>query len=138
MGCLFYYCPDMSYRLRKAEIIRSKYEIDALFDKGRNLRSGSLGIKILSTDTDKWPHLKFLIVVPKRRVKKAVDRNRLKRQLREVIRINKTAIENEALKSNKRLMIAVIYSGQSKSSYSRLEASFTRMTQEISNVVNKI
>jgi len=82
--------------------------------------------------------MKFLVVVPKRRVKKAVDRNRLKRQLREVIRLNKKGIENEVVKSNKRLLIAVIYSGQPRSNYSQLQASFLRMKKEIPKVINKI
>jgi len=138
LGCLFYYCLRMSYRFSKAEKICSKYEIDALFEKGKNLRSGSLGLKILGQESQDWPHLKFLVVVPKRRVKKAVDRNRIKRQLREVIRLNKKGIENEATKSNKRLLIAVIYSGQPRSSYWQLQSSFVKMVNDIPKVVNKI
>jgi len=128
----------MSYRFLKAERICSKNEIDILFKEGINLRSGSLGLKLLLQEKEEWPHMKFLVVVPKRRVKKAVDRNRLKRQLREVIRLNKKGIENEVVKSNKRLLIAVIYSGQPRSNYSQLQASFLRMKKEIPKVINKI
>ncbi len=128
----------MSFRFPKAEKICSKYEIDALFNEGKNLRSGSLSFKLLLQETQEWPHLKFLVVVPKRRVKKAVDRNRLKRQIREVIRLNKKAIENELVNSNKRLLIAVIYNGQPRSNYSQLESNFIRMIKEISKVINKI
>ncbi len=128
----------MSFRFPKAEKICSKYEIDALFNEGKNLRSGSLSFKLLLQETQEWPHLKFLVVVPKRRVKKAVDRNRLKRQIREVIRLNKKAIENELVNSNKRLLIAVIYNGQPRSNYSQLESNFIRMIKEIPKVINKI
>ncbi|MFT6996728.1 MAG: ribonuclease P protein component [Cryomorphaceae bacterium] len=138
MGCLFYYYPLMSFKFPKAEKICSKHEIDALFEQGRSLRSGSLGFKLLWQDTQEWPHLKFLVVAPKRRVKKAVDRNRLKRQLREVIRLNKKGIENEVLKSNKRLLIAVIYNGHPRSNYSQLQSSFIRVINEIPKVINKI
>ena len=138
LGCLFYYCPNMSYRFSKAEKICSKYEIDALFEKGKNLHSGSLRLKILGQESQDWPHLKFLVVVPKRRVKKAVDRNRIKRQLREVIRLNKKGIENEVAKSNKRLLIAVIYSGQPRSNYLQLQSSFIRLVNQIPELINKI
>ncbi|HKK39726.1 MAG TPA: ribonuclease P protein component [Cryomorphaceae bacterium] len=128
----------MSYRFSKAEKICSKYEIDALFEKGKNLRAGSLGVKVLWQETQDWPPLKFLVVVPKRRVKKAVDRNRLKRQLREIIRLNKKVIENEVAKANKRLLIAVIYNGQPKSNYSQLQSSFVRLVNQMPEVINKI
>jgi len=128
----------MRLRFPKAEKICSKYEIDALFSKGRNLRSGSLTFKILGQDSEDWPRVKFLVVVPKRRVKNAIDRNRLKRQMREVIRLNKVALENEATKSNKRLLIAVIYSGQPRSGYSQIYSSYYGMLDEIPKVINKI
>ncbi|MGB6034997.1 MAG: ribonuclease P protein component [Cryomorphaceae bacterium] len=128
----------MTFKFTKAEKMTSKYEIDALFDKGSNLRAGSLGFKLLSQNTEEWPRIKFLVVVPKRRVKKAVDRNRLKRQLREIIRLNKKAIENETAKSNKRLLIAVIYSGQSRSNYWQLQSSFVKMVSDIPKMINKI
>jgi ribonuclease P protein component len=128
----------MSSKFPKAEKICSKYEIDAVFGRGRNFRSGSLSFKLLAEETQEWPLLKFLVVVPKRRVKKAVDRNRLKRQMREVIRLNKKAIENEAVNSNKRLLIAVIYNGQPRSNYSQLDSNFVRMINEIPKVINKI
>lgn len=128
----------MNFRFPKAEKICSKYEIDELFNEGKNLRSGSLSFKLLLQELQEWPHLKFLVVVPKRRVKKAVDRNRLKRQIREVIRLNKKAIENEVVNSNKRLLIAVIYNGQPRSNYSQLESNFIRMIKEIPKVINKI
>lgn len=138
MGCLFYYCLFMRSKFPKAEKICSKYEIDALFSIGRNLKSGSLAFKILGQDTEDWPRVKFLVVVPKRRVKKATDRNRLKRQLREVIRLNKISLENEAIKSNKRLLIAVIYSGQPRSGYSQIHSSYNGMLDAIPKVINKI
>lgn len=128
----------MSFKFPKAEKICSKYEIDALFQHGKNLRFGTVGFKLMWQESQEWPPLKFLVVVPKRRVKKAVDRNRIKRQLREVIRLNKYLVENEIENSNKRLLIAVIYSGQSTSDFSQLRSSFIRMVDELPKVINKI
>ena len=127
----------MSFRFSKAEKICSKYDIDALFDQGKNFRSSFLGFKFLWQESSEWPRVKFLVIVPKRRVRLAVDRNRLKRQLREIIRLNKEPIENEAIKSNKRLLVAVIYNGQSRADYVQLQSAYLQMTKELPKLVNK-
>jgi ribonuclease P protein component len=78
--------------------------------------------------------VQYLIVVPKRRVKKAVDRNRIKRQLREVIRLNKT---KTPLVANKRLLLSVIYQGSENVEYSRLEHDFLEALNALDASINK-
>ncbi|MEM9051564.1 MAG: ribonuclease P protein component [Bacteroidota bacterium] len=125
----------MRYTFSKAERICSKYEIDELFADGKTFRSGVLVAKLIVREEIAWPHQKYLVVVPKRRIKKAVDRNRIKRQLREVIRLNKKLLEDY---SNKRLLIAVIYQSNSEIRYGSLEKNYSRLIGEIVNFINKI
>ena len=83
---------DQKYPTR--EKLKQKKEIDFLFSKGKWLTSGSL--RIISIDLDKKPADEFSITnqkvgvsVSKKYFKKAVDRNRIKRLLREIYRKNK-------------------------------------------------
>jgi ribonuclease P protein component len=76
------------------EKLKQKKEIDFLFAKGKWLTSGNL--RIISIDLDKKPsedftiaNQKFGVSVSKKYFKKAVDRNRIKRLLREIYRKNK-------------------------------------------------
>jgi len=50
-----------------------------------------------------------LVSVSKRHFKRAVKRNRVKRQIREAYRLNKQLIHNAALQSDKQLYIAFIW-----------------------------
>ena len=125
----------MRYTFSKAERICSKYEIDELFADGNTFRSGVLMAKLIVKEETAWPHQKYLVVVPKRRIKKAVDRNRIKRQLREVIRLNKKLLEDY---SNKRLLIAVIYHSNSEIKYGSLEKNYSKLIGEIVTFINKI
>ena len=84
----------MTQKYPRKEKLKQKREIDLLFEKGRWLSQGNL--RIISLDLEKKPqedfsltNQKFGVSVSKKYFKKAVDRNRIKRLLREVYRLNK-------------------------------------------------
>ncbi len=102
----------MSLRFPKRERLCSKKDIDKLFAEGRNVRCGSVSLKWLIRDSDNRERQRqILMVVPKRNVRKAVDRNRIKRQLREIYRTQKDIWLSYQPSSNKTLLIGVIYLG---------------------------
>lgn len=81
-------------RLTRAEKLKSKREIDLLFSKGKWLSSENL--KLIILDAKKFPPEyevpaapKIGFSVPKKNFKRAVDRNRGKRLLREAYRHHK-------------------------------------------------
>ena len=59
-------------------------------------------------DTDKVP-VKLLIVVPKKRLNLASERNKVKRRIREALRKNKLTLENYLKERNKQINLAIIY-----------------------------
>lgn len=73
-----------SEKMKKHERLKSKKEISHLFENGKWLTCGNLRI-ISTSGTD----TKIGVSVSKRYFKKAVNRNRIKRLLRECIRQNK-------------------------------------------------
>lgn len=74
------------------EKLKKKKEIDLLFAKGKWMSLDSIRIIILKS-SEKYPieSHKIGVSVSKRYFKKAVDRNRIKRLLREAYRLNKEA-----------------------------------------------
>lgn len=82
------------YAFPKAQHLYLKSEIDDLFLSGAK----SQGVYPLRAvfrivDADRGPKVKVLISVSKRLFKHAVDRNRVKRQIREIYRYRRTKLE---------------------------------------------
>ena len=64
----------------------------------------------------------ILISVPKKRFKRAVKRNRLKRLIRETYRLNKQPLWESLAASEKGLLMAFIYVGNEVCDFSTLDA----------------
>lgn len=120
----------------KSEKILSKYDIDLLFTKVNYVRHGSYGMRYVWRDIQEdEPPTRVLIVVPKKRIKKAVDRQRIKRQLREVYRLNKGMVANPT--TNQTLLIAIVYQGKISPDYSDLDSSFHKMAKAMKAKIDK-
>ncbi|SFI38959.1 ribonuclease P protein component [Halpernia frigidisoli] len=76
----------------KEEKLKQKKEISLLFEKGKWQTCGNLRIIFLKENLAE--NLQFGVSVSKRFYKKAVDRNRIKRLLREAFRLNKTEFKD--------------------------------------------
>ncbi len=79
----------MKYTLGKKERLKSKKLIERLFKEGENIKKFPLRFIYLKTDSLQNNSIQASFSVPKRNFKKAVDRNRIKRLLREAYRIEK-------------------------------------------------
>ena len=75
----------MTLRFPKNERLASRIQFAELVARGRTIRQGPIRLRyVLSAVNDQTFQVAF--TVPKRNVKKAVDRNRIKRQMRESFR----------------------------------------------------
>ena len=96
-------------RLRKPERLNKKKIIEKMFAGGsRSFSIFPLRVVWLPVEEVDAP-VSILVSVSKRRFKRAVKRNRIKRQIREAYRLNKQILLNPLGESSLRLAIAFIY-----------------------------
>lgn len=100
----------MRFMFPKAEHLCLQREIDALFAPGQISHVAfPLRVVMQSLPHDgAGPQIRVLINVSKRRLRRAVDRNRAKRQIREAYRLNKHLLL-AALPPNRRLHLAFLW-----------------------------
>ena len=108
----------MSFSLKKHEILRSKKNIKELFENGSSFFLYPFKVHYLPNPDS--PNTQVLFSVSKRNFKKAVDRNLLRRRLREAYRLNKnilTIVEKDQFS----LSIALVYISRFKLPYKEIE-----------------
>lgn len=105
----------MNFRLRPQERLKSKILIEELFKSGKGFVSYPIKIQHLSQNTQQH---KVAFSVPKRNFKRAVDRNRIKRLMREAYRLNKALIHQEEVAKQ---TIFFIYIAKEMSDYAQIE-----------------
>ncbi len=105
----------------KTEKLTSKTAIEAIFKKGDTIKNYPLILKYISYEFNDGAAAKVVITVPKKKVKRAAKRNRLRRQLKEAYRLNKFTLIQQLKQSETSLALFFIYTGEEKVEYSFLE-----------------
>jgi ribonuclease P protein component len=107
----------------KSERLYLKKEIDRLFRDGQSFLSYPLRIVYLpdAGDLFRVSGISVLIGVPKKRIRRAVQRNRIKRLIREACRLNKYEILNPCKSEGKHFQIAFMYVADEVRPYADME-----------------
>jgi ribonuclease P protein component len=112
----------MSLTFPKSEKLTSRLVMDEIFSTGKELKKFPYLLKYVKETAVETGEVKIVISVPKRKAKLAVDRNRLRRQIREAYRLNKKELLEFCLVNKIKLALFLIYTGKEKEQYQRIEA----------------
>jgi len=130
----------MTNKFTKAERLKSKKEIAAVF-KSKN--TGLVyPVKFLFDTSvvssgEREPGVKVLITVPKRSFKKAVDRNRIKRLIRESYRTRKHSLLSLAEEKNLAVNIAFVYVAKEVLTFNDVNRAIGKVLHEIERKIAK-
>ena len=112
----------------------SKTVITRVYKEGSLIKRKDVLLRYLVLDSEPQSKIQFITSAPKKKFRMAVDRNYVKRVLRETIRKNKHIIE---LNENKSVYIVVNYSGTLPIIHKELEFQildgFTLLLNQIQN-----
>lgn len=114
----------MRFTLGINEKLKSKKVIEELFAKGSRVKSFPLQLIYLKNEHYSESLIKVGFSVPKRSVKLAVNRNKIKRMMREVYRKNKYLFSENI---NKKYIFMFIYMTNEETKYDDLELSIKKV-----------
>lgn len=116
--------------LKRSVMLKKREDFISIFKQGKRLRNDAfiLSFLVYSSNT---PKVYSGFTAPKRYLKKAVHRNRVKRLLREVYRCNKHNLEAIALQQNLEIKLLIGYSD-------KLLPNFTQCNEKISQLIYRL
>lgn len=116
----------MSLKFPKHEKLKSRKVIEQLFSEGKSVVKYPLKAFFLPIDDSVYHQAAF--AVPKRIFKLAVTRNRVKRQIREAYRLQKSEFQSI---NGKKFAVLFLYIGKDKPQYDTLVSSMQVLLKKL-------
>lgn len=120
----------------KKEKLCGEIRIGKLFSEGNAFIAYPLRIVYQLSEEKSDVPVKILISVPKKKFKKAVNRNRIKRLIREAYRLNKTDFLSAMEKKEINLSLAITYVSDKETDFSKIQEKVTLALSKVLLVLN--
>jgi len=126
------------YTFTKEERLCNKKLIEQLYHNGSSFLCYPFKASWLLVDAPMQFPAQILFSVAKKRYKRAVDRNLLKRRMREAYRLNKQAYLYDLLKSNdKQIVLSIGFIGKEIAEYGLIEKKMLKLLAQLAAEIAK-
>lgn len=124
------------YTFTKAERLTLKNSIDKLFLSGRSFNVFPVKFYWMLSDGDQHFPAQVLISVSKKKFKRAVDRNYIKRKIREAYRLNKHQLYDNLVRKNKKIFLALVYLDDKDISFEIIKNSISKGFKNLDSLIS--
>ncbi len=105
----------------KKEKLKSKKDIEHLFKKGKSINAFPLRVIHIKKNESNGISINAGVTVSKKNIKLAVNRNLIKRRIREAYRLNNSELKGHLKNNDQGMNIMFIYTSKEILPYSRIE-----------------
>ncbi|MBK7478158.1 MAG: ribonuclease P protein component [Haliscomenobacter sp.] len=121
-----------AFTFRSNERLKSRKIIGNLFKSGNSF--GMYPLRAVWIEVEQLPDncpFQMTVSVPKKRFPKAVDRNRIRRQVREAFRLNKHRLQQVKTPPPKPIALMILYTATEQLPYSAMEEAMIRLVKKL-------
>jgi ribonuclease P protein component len=122
------------FGLPKSERLKSRKQIDALFAGGKSFAQAPIRVSYQLMPSAEKGGLQIGVTASKRNFKKAVDRNRIKRLLREAYRLQKEDVLLQLKTSQKSGIVFFIYIDKTIVSFVTIKEAMAKCLKRLSTI----
>ena len=127
-----------AYTFTKEERLCNKKLIDGLFHNGSSFLCYPFKVSWLAVDDPQLFPAQVMFSVAKKRYKRAVDRNLLKRRIREAYRLHKQQYLYSHLSDNdKKIVFSIGYIGKDITPYDFIEKKMLKLLSQLTEQITK-
>ena len=123
----------MDFKFPKQQRLKSKKVIERLFAEGKSINAYPLKLIYLKTPLPEEVSVQVAVVAPKKHFKSAVKRNRIKRLLHEVYRLNKPTIFNNM---EAQYALVILYLGKEMPTFSKIEVGIKTLLKKFQKQIS--
>lgn len=124
---------------KKAERLNSKILIERLFQEANSFQSFPFKVLWLKNESSEAESsAQILISVPKRKFKNAVQRNKIRRRIKEAYRKNKSELYQYLKTKNRNIALILIYVAPNEIEYKEIEEKINVTLERLEKEVEKI
>ena len=129
--------PLKQFTLSRNERLKSRKQIDLLFRQGTHLNIFPLRVSYIAGSESREEPLQFGVGVSGRWFKKAVDRNRVKRLVRESWRVQKNGLKKILLEKQMNMIVFIVYTGRELPENDQIRESTARVIENLCSIANE-
>jgi ribonuclease P protein component len=124
------------YTFKKGEKLKSRKTIELLFREGKSFSNFPFRVLWKFAGTSTVP-LQTGFAVSSKNFKKAVDRNRIKRLMREAYRLQKNDLQEHVKQHQKQLAVFIIYVGNELPEYDEIFEKTAHVLKRLIKISNE-
>jgi ribonuclease P protein component len=125
------------FSLNAEQRLKRKKLFEEVFATGKSLRTPIISVHYKETVLPQNIHLQAAFSASKRKFKKAVDRNKLKRLMREAYRLQRNELENVLKTHNKQAAVVFVFTFTQVLSFAEVKKSVNILLQNLEKQFGK-
>ena len=129
--------PAHPHTFPKHEHLSKKKEIDFLFSSGKSFSKFPFRVVYDVKHEAKKIPVRMAVSVPKKKIKRAVDRNRIKRLTREGYRLNKQLLTEVCKNKNAAIDFMLIYTGNVNPEFITVQSKIVLILQRLNSIIQQ-